>query len=938
MIRKVCRYCLPLILIFSFLLSEQVLAQSSNSQIRGTVYELSSAGKKVPLPGATVSIPAFGIGGVTSVNGAYLLKEVPNGKVRLSISFVGKVTIDTLLVVTKNQKLDFVLQDDDFRLKEVVVTAESNKSGQSTSSKISTTAMEHLQAVSLDDLMALLPGGITTNPSLSYASQMNIRSAGDDGNINALGTAIIQDGAPISNNANLQVMNPSVKGGTFTLAGGASPAGGFDTRLLSLEGIESVEVIRGVPSVAHGDLTSGAVLITSKAGRAPLVLKARVNPKLYHFSANKGLAFGEKGGALNVNAEFAHNTSMPTSSYAYYERAIGKLLYSNALWRGKWRTNTAVDVWYGRDKRDKNPDDAVNELESDGTNFRVALNTNGTLNIDKGWLKSLKYVVSGSYFDKYSYLTQIHSSATAPYSMTNVDGAILADQPGRILYDVNGKPLTKYDGVDPTHYAHYLPSNYKGRYNIYGQELNLYVNTIATLFGQLGATNHRILLGLDYRMDGNLGKGKVFSPHFPPYRNLSALNATFRPRAYRDVPFVHQLGLFAEENFSWNVLDRHMVKLQAGLRWDQISVVGGKLSPRANLSLEVVPDWLYLRGGYGITAKMPTLLYIYPEKAYFEYININEMASSLPDRAFMTTTRVFDTQNKDLQIATNRKAEVGLDLHTPIGRLMVTAYDELMENGYSLSPVHKPVQYKEYKRVAGSGEARFEEVGSNPVLAIYYSPSNNITSHRRGLEWDLKLNRIDAIRTSFALSGAWMWSKVYNNGYEYYDDRSGAAAANRTHTALYEKGMEKHIDESITTSLRATHNIPELGMVLTLTAEAIWKEKDAFEMGNDTIPVAYISKVDGQVYPFDQTRMKEPEFSSLLRNRDDSKYIDQVLPPLYNFNFNLTKEIGDFMRLSFFANNMFRSYPRVESKRYPGSFISRNKSFYYGIELTFIIK
>lgn len=269
---------------------------------------------------------------------------------------------------------------------------------------------------------------------------------------------------------------------------------------------------------------------------------------------------------------------------------------------------------------------------------------------------------------------------------------------------------------------------------------------------------------------------------------------------------------------------------------------------------------------------------------------------------------------------------------------MVTAYDELMENGYSLSPVHKPVQYKEYKRVSGNGEARFEEVGSNPVLAIYYSPSNNITSHRRGLEWDLKLNRIDAIRTSFALSGAWMWSKVYNNGYEYYDDRSGAAAANRTHTALYEKGMEKHIDESITTSLRATHNIPELGMVLTLTAEAIWKEKDAFEMGNDTIPVAYISKVDGQVYPFDQTRMKEPEFSSLLRNRDDSKYIDQVLPPLYNFNFNLTKEIGDFMRLSFFANNMFRSYPRVESRRYPGSFISRNKSFYYGIELTFIIK
>lgn len=63
---------------------------------------------------------------------------------------------------------------------------------------------------------------------------------------------------------------------------------------------------------------------------------------------------------------------------------------------------------------------------------------------------------------------------------------------------------------------------------------------------------------------------------------------------------------------------------------------------------------------------MPTLLYLYPEKAYFEYVNINELANeSIPEseRLFMTTTKVYDTENKDLKVAKNHKAEIGLRLN-----------------------------------------------------------------------------------------------------------------------------------------------------------------------------------------------------------------------------------------------------------------------------------
>ena len=95
--------------------------------------------------------------------------------------------------------------------------------------------MEHLQAVSLSDILALLPG-IAQNPTLNTASQINIRNINKDiSNINALGAVVIEDGSPISNNANLQTMHPAVIGATAALGGTASPSGGIDTKHIAGE-------------------------------------------------------------------------------------------------------------------------------------------------------------------------------------------------------------------------------------------------------------------------------------------------------------------------------------------------------------------------------------------------------------------------------------------------------------------------------------------------------------------------------------------------------------------------------------------------------------------------------------------------------------------------------------------------------------------------------
>ena len=206
-------------------ITPQAWSQSKKVKISGTVYELDGK-KSVPLGFATVAIPEMALGTTTNDNGKYVLEGVPAGKVQLSIQFVGKLSIDTLVNATKDLTLNFTLKNENFKLKEVTVTATNSRAGKSTASHISRQAMDHMQATSLNDIMSLLPGGVTTNSTLSSAQSISIRQVSST-NTNALGTAVIRDGAPISNNANLSTLSPTLNGSGSSLAGGASATGAF---------------------------------------------------------------------------------------------------------------------------------------------------------------------------------------------------------------------------------------------------------------------------------------------------------------------------------------------------------------------------------------------------------------------------------------------------------------------------------------------------------------------------------------------------------------------------------------------------------------------------------------------------------------------------------------------------------------------------------------
>ena len=67
-------------------------------------------------------------------------------------------------------------------------------------------------------------------------------------------------------------------------------------------------------------------------------------------------------------------------------------------------------------------------------------------------------------------------------------------------------------------------------------------------------------------------------------------------------------------------------------------------------------------------------------------------------------------------------------------------------------------------------------------------------------------------------------------------------------------------------------------------------------------------------------------------------FIKEKYDPYVIFNLNVSKEIGDFLTASFFANNIFNTRPLYERKMYPGSYYELGIPTFFGFDLKINIK
>ena len=939
------------------LFAQQGSDAAKYAQIKGKVVMENPQGE--PVGFATIHLLPQDVYTSTELDGTYLLKNVEPGKTSIAIQFVGMETIDTLVNLAPGvtHTFNFTMKETNFRLSEVTVLAEQSKAGEATASNISRQAIDHLQAATIKDVMQLLPGATLQNSNMSVANNIYIRTiaptstsrsattATDDAhaNMNSLGTAVIMDGAALSNNANMQLLSGTMQGANSNVGVGSTPAAGVDLRGISTDNIESVEVIRGIPSAQYGDLTSGAVIIKTKAGKEPLRIKANLNPYTYSVSASKGMQLGEKGGALSISGDYAYDARQQEMAHQYYQRFTLRGLWTKTFF-DRLSTNTSLDLKFRKDTREKNPDDERSQIAYGADEIGFRLNSNGSYSTpDAGWLKRLSYTLSFSYADKQSYRESMLSNAYAPYLMSSTDGSVLTNIPGLKIYDKGGKEITNIPVGEESYYGTYLPYSYFSRYDIYGKELNFQASVKAHFNKRWENSSNSILVGVDYKTDGNLGRGTVYNISTPPQSNSSS--SAYRPRAFKDIPFINQLSVYVEDVFSHS-FGNHELKLTAGARFDQINSKN-ILTPRFNASFEILPRTLFVRGGWGVLAKAPTSLYLYPQEAYYEFVNYNTLGDDkLPadQQLLLGTTRVFKTENPDLKIARNTKSEVGFDLKFNGGKmgLSVTGFHEELKNGYSMgtdlySGFHL-IPYVTYKNLQKDAQGRYtlevDEV--NNIFVSHTTPMNSLSTVNKGIEYELNLGRIDAIRTSINVNGAYMHVKKVNNNHTY---SSGTSANNlEHHIGVYEKGVSRNLNEVFNTTFRFTHNIPQVGFVVTLAAQANWFTKTWTEYGNDTMFQYYIDYKDGKVKDFLPSMKDDPEFANLFETPNERRFIKEKYDPYVIFNINVSKEIGDFLTASFFANNIFNTRPLYERKMYPGSYLELGMPTFFGFDLKINIR
>lgn len=922
--------------------------------VRGQVVSVQD-GKSKPAAYAFIALPDLGLAAITDVNGYFEFSRIVPGEYKIEISSLGYNKLETTVDMTRERTdLKFELTQASFRVEGVVVTAQAG-GGVTTSSVITKTALEHFQVNSLDDVMQMLPGEGVTTPTLRYATDWSIRGA------SSLGTNVIYDGVQMNNNANLNYTSTSMNGispqpTSNSYLRASNPLKSVDFRAISMDNVASVEVMTGITSVQYGDLGTGQILITSMKGRSPLTASFITNPYTTNLSLNHGVLLGEKGGALNYGASYAIDKVKPSRKDDKYSRYTGSLAYTNIF--GKLYSTTSMKYTYSDNDQRPHMEDSENDvtkLREKTHEFMVS--TEGTLDFNAGWFKNLKYTAALRHNDRKTYLYERATNSQRPYSQSDENGTVLGSRPGMHVYDVDGNEITAYPESMEGQIGWNLPDSYFYDYNIYGKEWSTSAKVIANFAGRLGKTTHKFIVGAEFKSDGNTGKGRVFDPLNPPQVLGYFFNASYRDRPFSDIPFVNVISAFAEENFTLE-LGRRNLSIVGGVRYDKIFKHMDGITPRVNAFFDVVPNRVRIRGGYGISYKMPTVAMLYSDDAFFDFMlfdGIGQAPVGTPQSQQFQLVRTlsFNTQNPDLEMARNEKIEIGLD--AKIGnriKLNITGYQEYSNNGLGFDKTLNSIKAvsRQYYSVSDAGYPT--DPNELPVLKLttddtrlveFTQAVNNAAYKTTGIEFVMDFGQIDAILTSIVLDGKYEKTTAWTEGAVFWS-RNNSTGNNHIGVWDGKKQMQTTKDR-FATNLRLIHRIPDIGLVISLDTYVIWttRTKLKWDANYWGVPDYYISKVDGTLNPFDASMFPaDPqttnEFTGIDRRGQsymtDMAYPPRRFPPVMAMNLNLTKEIGNFMQISFYANNLFNAKSVVRTRQITGERVSRTAgTLSFGIQL-----
>lgn len=869
-----------------------------------------------------------------------------DGKCELSSSYEGNLVVITyvgyksLTIPLKNHAI-IPLRQNATALGEVVVTARASD-GPVTSSIIGRDAMTHLQPNSIADLMELLPGGYAKDPNMGEANTITLRETGTMGaygaitknnnySISSLGTQFMVDGVPISTDANLQyspLSDTQSSASSSTVENNRNITNrGVDMRSISTDDIESVEVVRGIPSVEYGNLTSGLINIKKIRRAIPLTARFKADGYSKLFSLGKGLQLdGEGNSILNVDLGYMDSKIDPTDNFENYKRVTGALRYTlrgDRKEKIKWQWNSAFDYSGSFDDSKSDPDINYGRVDEYKSSYsRLALTNGFNVKMPKSWFKELDVNTLVSL--QLDRLRQTRLVAPQRYGIV---------------------PLSWSDGENE---AQAVYAEYTAHYLCDGKPFNAYVKVKGVMGFKTPYTLHTIKVGANWDLAKNFGRGQVYDMHHP----LSVSGWSSRPRKYSDIPSLQNFSLFAEELMKANV-EKCQLELMVGLRLNTLLGLerqfdmSGKYyaDPRANLAWHLPkfklggkPMSISLNGGYGITTKMPTLNYLYPDKYYSNFICMAYYDTANPeqDSKFVVHTYVQDPTNYHIKPARNHKWEIRLDMDWNDNLLSVDYFRESMTSGFRYSTIYGVYDYKSYdvSQMAAGKDYTTLPYENKRVLDGYQQSSNGSELVKQGIELAFTSQRIHCLRTRINVTGAWFHTR-YTNSQPMYSPVTtviDGTAVRDKYVGLYDWNEGRENDR-LNTNVTFDTQIPEWKLIFNTSVQCMWMIRTK-QMWKNGTPMVYISSEDGQLHAYTEDSQDDPYLMQLVRTYNEDQFKPFTVPMSMLINLKMTKEIGKYMRLSFFANKILDYLPDYTAN---GKVIRRNASPYFGVEAGFTI-
>ena len=950
------------LLFFVIIFCQMAMLHAQQITIAGRVTDEET---QKPIEFASILMKENGLWAITGADGSFHIKNIPAGKVVLTIQCLGYATRQIALDINKDiPRLRINLKQENLKLDEVTVTAKRKDNESTTSYTIDRAALDQQQLLNVSDIATLLPGGKTVNATLMSDNRMALRSGSQEKGSPSFGTAIEVDGMRLDNNAT------------------AGETAGASTRTISSSNIESIEIVTGIPSVEYGDLSNGVVKVNTRKGKSPFIVEGKLNQHTQQIALNKGFDLGSRSGVLNASFEHARSFSNAASPHTAYQRNILSLNYMNIFMRETTplTLNIGLTGNIGGYNAEADPDNELDDYsKSRDNNLRAHFELNWLLN--KKWITNLSLRGSLSTADRKSEdYTHTNSATTLANLHAMEEGYFIATN-----YDSNpNAPII----LGPTGYWHVKQFNDS-------KPINGSLRLKADWTRRFDKMMSRLMLGAEYTGSRNNGQGSYYDDlRYAP---------TWREYRYDDLPALNNIALYAEEKVSIPTSKLSTLEITAGLR-DDITIINGSeygtvssLSPRfngrytfwKNRRKRVVSE-LVLHAGWGKSVKLPSFQVLYPSPSYYDI----EVFRS-PSTANNTTVSAWYTRpskalyNPDLKWQYTNQTDIGIEMNIKCTRVSLSAFHHRTYNPYMATTEYTPFSYyytpvsalegltiptdgRTYTIDPTTGTVTVSSAdGSSAVVPnnerrFYLSNTRYINASpldRYGLEWIIDFKQFKALNTSLRFDGNYYYYKsedetlfasMHNSNtkmtgtgepYQYIGWYRGTNGTSTAQTSIANGAISKTLNLNTT----ITTHIPKIRLIMALRIESTLYSyrKNLSNFEGDVYPEYYTTwDAPDTKIPFAEKFQWAKDNDATLYNdlqnlvvHPNTAYVMNAnrISAYYSANLSVTKEIGDHVSISFYANNFFNNMKTVHSSQtdldaslFSSSYIP---SYYYGLSL-----